>query len=111
MGLRWGGATATACGFVLCRRRGRRDELRRRQPPLVAARGIELLDPFRGIFLERQSAIVIEVELVEVPAPGGEIFVGFDLPVLILVVTAEALLFARLGARFGRLERRLRAEQ
>src|SRR5205814_1658208 len=64
-----------------------------------------------GIFLERQNAIVIEVELVVILAPRGQIFVCLDLAVLVLVVTAEALLFARFGARFGRLERRLRAEQ
>src|SRR5690348_1361211 len=72
---------------------------------------VELLDPLGRIFLERQRPIVVDVELVEVAAAGGEILVRLDLAILVVVVAAETLLGAALLARFGCLQRVAAAEQ
>src|SRR6185312_589366 len=74
---------AAAASFALRRRRGRGYEFGRGEPPLASARGLEFLDALDGIFLEGQLAIVVEVELVEIPPPSSQIFARLDLPVLV----------------------------
>src|SRR4029079_11955488 len=105
------GSLAAAARMLGRRRRGGR-ELGGRQPPPSAAVGrVELLDPLDRIFLEGERAVVVEIQLREVPLPGSEIFRGCNLAVLVVVVAAEALFFAAPGRGFGRLERRRRREQ
>src|SRR6185503_15131952 len=50
-------------------------------------------------------------ELVEILPASREILVDLNLPVLVLVVAAEALLLARLLTRFGRFQGILRATE
>src|SRR6185312_2472385 len=76
---------AAAARLALRWRRSGLHELGRTEPPLTSARGLELLDALDGIFLERQLAIVVEVELVEIPPPSSQIFARLDLPVLVAI--------------------------
>src|SRR4249919_1161698 len=73
---------------------------------LVGVGPLELDDRLGRPFVERQRAIAVGIELGERLAPGAKDFLGLDLAVLVLVGARKTLLFAALGARFGRLERR-----
>ena len=92
-----------AAALALGRRRGGLHEFGGGQPALLSAGGVELLDPLGRIFGERERAIVVGVELVEILVPRSEIFAGLDLAVLVMVVAAEAFLLAAFRAGFGRL--------
>jgi hypothetical protein len=55
--------------------------------PFLPPAALNFSMPFHRIFLEREPAIVVDVELVEVAPPRGEILHRLDLAVLVLVVT------------------------
>jgi hypothetical protein len=70
----------------------------------VPTSAVELVNRLARIFFEGQPAVVVSVELVEILSPGRQILVRLNLPVLVLVVPAEALLLVRLVTRFRRAQ-------
>src|SRR4051794_34845203 len=76
-------------------RRTRGRELRRPQAArFVRVRLCEALFAFDGIFVERQPAVAIDIQLGEIAIARGKEFIPADLAVLVVIGSREALFLA-----------------